>query len=109
MVLVPDYQADFVAGLLTERRVVLESCLKWRKFFDTYDVAQVKSDVASVYARFDWDETHRILKRYGVGYVVVDVAATTPPPEQPQLVQVFRNAGVAVYHVEPDLTLASIE
>ena len=107
--LVPDYQADFVAGLLTERRVVLESCLKWRKFFDTYDVAQVKSDVTSVYARFDSDETRRILKRYGVSYVLVDMSRTTTLPEQAHLVQVFRNRGVAVYRVEPDLVLASIE
>ncbi|UCE60094.1 MAG: hypothetical protein JSU63_21950 [Phycisphaerales bacterium] len=103
VILEPRYTGWTTAGMLTQRRIVLERDDTWRYFYDT---TPIRAHVERFYGQVDPESARAILGRYGVDYVVADLSTGWQPPSGELLTMTFRQGDAAVYQVKRD-TLAS--
>jgi len=103
-ILVPDYRAPSVAGVLTQRRVVLERSGMWGLF---RDITPIELDVQTFFGQPDPAEARSILNRYNVDYVVAKLAEVPSAMDVVGLTEVFQVGDAAVYRVERHVKLTS--
>ena len=99
VILDPRCQERTTAGMLTERRMVLE---REPNFHWQYNTAPILADVKQFYGKTDAQTARAILDRYGVDYVVADLSTGWEPPNPPLLSPVFRRGDAAVFLVRSD-------
>ena len=88
-----------IAGMVTQRRIVLEDGDTWRLF---YDVDSILSDLRAFYAQPDGVSSRAILDRYGVDYVVAEPPLCEAATDE-LLTAAYRNGNAVVYRVHDHL------
>lgn len=91
-------KGNHIAGMLMQRRVVIEDGACWRNF---YNAEQILADAGQLYAGTKPSSASRILNRYSVDYVVAEPRLDFPAtPYDSLLTEVFRSGDAAVYRVK---------
>jgi len=107
MVLQPRFeQGLFTAGLLTQRRVVLEwGAPVWE---DRVDLQPILSDLRGFYRGIAAHKDREILERYDVDVVVAKWSLPQREGYAPFLTEVFRHGDMAVFCVDADVIAGGI-
>jgi len=99
VVLVKAHEAQSTAGMLTQRRIVLERSDTWRLFYDT---KKILADVNNFYAQPSSPSSMRMLRRYKVGYLVTTEPQPSLGDSNLRFEQVFHQGNTTVYRICKD-------
>jgi len=88
--------------MLTQRRMVLDSGMGSRPFYDT---GPIMADLATFYETPDPSAARSVLKRYGPDYVVAKATAMPVPPDALGLTPVFSHGDMAVFRTVEGVAL----
>ncbi len=101
MVLQENVAGPWTAGLLTQRRVVLEMEYQWRHWF--YDTLPIAYDVKRFYNGANDSEALRILRRYGITHIVADLSRHALPLGDDIVREIFRKNTTVVLEVRGEM------
>ncbi len=96
VVLVKAHEAQSVAGLLTQRRIVLERSDTWRLFYDT---KKILADVNEFYRHPLSPSSIKMLRHYEVDYLIATDTQSLLRDHHELFEEVFRQGDTAVYRV----------
>lgn len=96
LVLQPQLQGWNTAGMLTQRRLVMEREHTWKYFWPT---KQTLVDARKFFDPSSQCDAREMLKRYGVDYVVVDLSSGWRVPDETLLEPLFERETAVVYRV----------
>ncbi len=99
VVLVKAHEAQSIAGMLTQRRIVLERSDTWRLFYDT---KKILADVNGFYEQPMSPSSVQMLRRYEVNYLVTTEIQPKLGDSRIHFEEVFRQGDIAVYRVDEE-------
>lgn len=96
MILQPEPEGTATAGMLTQRRIVLDYDHSWSvNFFNTRPIL---ADIKHFYRGSD--DASKFLRRYGVDYVVADLSEESMRPPATFLIPIFQRGSAVVFRID---------